>query len=803
MKSFDNKASAVRFLLGGIGTGNISLDHNARLCDFELWNKPNKGFRSPYTFFAVRTETPDGKIRTKALESQLAPPFDFSHGANTTDVCGIPRFRKGEMTGNYPFVNYKFSDKKMPVEAELEAFTPLIPLNVDDSSLPAAVLRYKIKNTTSEKLTVSVAGSMANLCNMAGKDIWNRPQDNKFINRYVQRENYRGINFLPTGLTEKDLHYFEMAFLTTEKNNVSYMDEWNEGAWWDGLQDFWNDFTKDGELTPGREFRYKGNKLHNSPLSIASLCIKKEIAPGDEATFEFIISWYQPNRVWAWSQEAPVCDCEPGCCEPESGTVIKNYYSKFGTPLKTADYLMDNIERLENESRKFANALMCGTMPEYVLDAVSANITVIRSTTCFMVEDGTFFGFEGCGDKSGCCVGNCTHVWNYTQTMAYLYPELERSMRRTEFRYETDDTGFMAFRALNYLKSGEHKMPPATDGQLGTIIRLYRDWMICGDDAFLKEMWPNAKLALEYAFTNWDVDGDGVMEAEQHNTYDIEFYGMSSMLNSIYYAALRAGEEISKYLGDMDSAEKYADICEKGAKKLDELTFNGEFYIQLIEDVNAYKYQYGIGCLADQLLGQYQAHAAGLGYVLDEKNVKSAVHSIFKYNHLDDLSDHENLQRLYAVNENSGLLLCSWPNGGRPDIPFVYSDEVWTGIEYQVATHLIYEGFIDEGLKVVESCRNRHDGIERSPWNEVECGHHYARSLASYGVLLALTGFHCDAVNKVLTFNPAINKDNFTGFFCCADGWGLYHQEKSNDGNYSGRIETLYGDLSKYEIKIK
>jgi hypothetical protein len=124
---------------------------------------------------------------------------------------------------------------------------------------------------------------------------------------------------------------------------------------------------------------------------------------------------------------------------------------------------------------------------------------------------------------------------------------------------------------------------------------------------------------------------------------------------------------------------------------------------------------------------------------------------------------------------------------------------VWTGIEYQVASHLIYEGFVTEGLKIVEACRDRHDGIERSPWNEVECGHHYARSLASYGVLLALTGFRCDAVNKKLYFKPMINQEKFTSFFCCAAGWGLYHQY-IEDGKIHGCIETLYGNLDGYEI---
>ena len=816
MRKFGREASAARFLLGGIGTGNISLDQNARLCDFELWNKPNKGFRNAYTFFAVRTESEAGEVKAKALESQLAPPFDFSHGAHAWDVGGLPRFRDSEMTGNYPFVNFKLTDKNMPVEACLEAFTPFIPLNTDDSSLPVMIMRYSIKNLTDEKLKVSVSGSMSNLCNMNNRDIWTKPlYDGRGINRYVQREKFCGINFLPQGKTESDLDYIEMAFLTTETEGVSYMDEWNEGAWWDGIQDFWNDFTDDGELTPGRKLRGKGNRMHKSNTNIASLCVKKEIAPGETAEYEFIISWYHPNRVWSWHQELPTgaafCDPSSGCCdsdcEPNNNVIIKNYYAKFGTPTETADYLINNIERLESLSRKFADSLMSSTMPDYILDAVSSNITVIRSSTCFRVEDGTFFAWEGCFDSAGCCDGNCTHVWNYTQTLAFLFPELERSMRKTEFLTETCDDGRMYFRAYQYLKNGEHTMPPATDGQLGAVIRLYRDWKLCGDDDFLKEIWPGAKLALEYAFTHWDIDGDGVMEGEQHNTYDIEFYGMSSMLNSIYYAALRAGEEISKYLGDVESAAKYKEIYIKGAKKLDELTFNGEFYIQLIDDVNEYKYQYGIGCLADQLLGQYQAHAAGLGYVLNKDNVKKAVHSIYKYNFVKDFSDVVNVQRMYALNQNSGLLLCSWPNGGRPEIPFVYSDEVWTGIEYQVATHLIYEGFIEEGFEIVKACRARHDGIERSPWNEVECGHHYARSLASYGLLLALSGFQCDAVNKTLKFKPiesilgySASGNNFKTFFCCADGWGIYKQTKNPDGSIAKDIEVLYGDLSGYEI---
>ncbi|MDR0654763.1 MAG: hypothetical protein LBG22_00480 [Treponema sp.] len=791
MKKLNEKAGTIRFLLGGIGTGNISLDQNARYTDFELWNYPNKGFRSPYTFFAVRAQTPDGKIYTKALESRLVPPFSHGHGCPVQDLGGLSRFRHSEMTGNFPFVNYILTDEGMPLEVELEAFTPLIPLNTDDSSLPVAVLRYSVRNTLNTPLDVSVAGSFCNLSALTGKNQRSRKYTfGPSLNKHVETDQFRGIHFLPGDKTEKDLEYFEMALITTEKSKISYLEKWAEGAWLDGLQDFWNDFTADGELTPGRPLRGEGNTLVRNTAPIGSLCVKKNIRAGEKAKFEFILSWYQPNRIRSWNINQLVSDEHP---------IIRNYYAKFGPALESASYLVTNLKRLEDESRKFVRALSSGTLPDYVTEAVSATMTVIRSNTCFRVEDGTFFAWEGCNDTSGSCYGNCTHVLNYTQTMAFLFPDLEQSMRKTEFLYETENDGRQYFRSHHYMQDSPHSMPPAADGQLGTIIRLYRDWKLCGDDAFIRKMWPKAKLALEYAFTYWDKDGDGLLEGQQHNTYDIEFYGITSMINSIYFAALRAGEEISLYLDDKESAEKYQMIRIKGAQKLEALTFNGEYYEQNLEDINRYKYQYGKGCLADQLLGQQLAHVSGLGYLMDKEHIKSAVRSIFIYNFMRDFSDFNNIQRTYALNDDSGLLICTWPRGDRPEIPFVYCDEVWTGIEYQVASHLIYEGFVEEGLKITEAVRARHDGVERNPWNEVECGHHYARSLASYGVLLALTGFRCDGVNKKLYFKPAVNRDFFSAFFCCPAGWGLFHQRIEN-GKTTATIETLYGNLDAYEV---
>jgi hypothetical protein len=160
-----------------------------------------------------------------------------------------------------------------------------------------------------------------------------------------------------------------------------------------------------------------------------------------------------------------------------------------------------------------------------------------------------------------------------------------------------------------------------------------------------------------------------------------------------------------------------------------------------------------------------------LGKMLPHEHIRSALGSIFRYNFRENFDDFPNTQRIYALNDEAGLLLCSWPKGKRPAIPFPYSDEVWTGIEYQVAAHLIYEGRIDEGLTMVSAVRDRHSGANRNPWNEVECGNHYARSLASWAILLALGGQHYRAHSGELDFAPAA-PGPFRGFFSTGSAWG-------------------------------
>jgi hypothetical protein len=393
-------------------------------------------------------------------------------------------------------------------------------------------------------------------------------------------------------------------------------------------------------------------------------------------------------------------------------------------------------------------------------------------------------------------------VWNYAQTLAFLFPTLEVSMLRTAFLDEVEESGKMRFRAGKAFDLIWPFPLAAADGQLGSVIRLWRAFLLSGDRALLADLWPQVQKTVQYAFMTWDADRDGVLEGQQHNTYDIEFYGPNPLTGMMLLGALKAAEEIADRLGDAEAAGRYHAIREQSSARLDELLWNGEYYRQLLDDVNAHPYQHGDGCLSDQLLGQLLAHVAHLDYLLSPERVGTALDAVYRYNFRRPLGDHVNLQRAYAFADESGLLCCSWPRGGRPDLPFVYSDEVWPGIEYHVAAHLIYEGRVREGLTLVGAVRERQDGYRRNPWDEVECGHHYARSMASWALVPALSGFGCDVDRKVLRFAPAIYQNTFRTLFTCRAGWGIYEQTVDRATGVRPSVTVLGGDLDGFTLEV-
>ncbi|MBP7706653.1 MAG: hypothetical protein KA243_05330 [Candidatus Aminicenantes bacterium] len=791
VRTFEGAAlSEIAFPLGGIGTGTVSLGGRGNLRDWEIFNRPGKGVHMPFTFFALYYEGAGRKL-VRVLEGPLEPPFSSGFGIKRVHVPGLPRMAKARFKGEYPFAEVALSDPDVPLEITLEAFNPFIPLEPDDSGIPAFVWRYRIRNTGTAPAKVTVAGSVANPVGYDGVGAVDGLGHDKFgqnLNEIKATPTLRGLAMSSRRVKPEEAAFGTVA-LTSPWPETTTLAHWVRGDWWDDLQIFWDDFAADGLLKDVPEPSPSPDKQ----TDVGTLGLVATIEPGGEVVLPFILSWNFPN-VLNYFDVVP----------EQRGRVFRNHYAeKFPDAWAAAEYLQANLGRLEASSRAFHDAFFSQTLPPEVLDAVSSQASIIRTTTGLWLEGGRFFGFEGCGDQSGCCPLNCAHVWNYAQSLAFLFPSLERTMRETDFLNNVKPDGAMMFRTSLPLASGVlWDFKPAADGQMGRIISLYRDWQLSGDTEWLKKLWPQAKKALDYAWKAWDADRDGLMEGEQHNTYDIEFYGPNSMMGAFYLGALKAGAAMAFVAGDVVAAKKYLAIYEQGRAAYDRELWNGEYYVQKYAQVMEKKYQYGEGCLSDMLLGQWLGMVTGLGRYLPPERVQSSLKAIYKYNFLSDFRGFSNVQRTYALNDEKGLLLCSWPKGGRPPLPFPYSDEVWTGIEYQVASHLIYEGLVEEGLNIVKAVRDRYDGRRRNPWNEVECGHHYARAMSSWGVLLALSGCVYSGPEMRMDFDPKVNAEDFRTVWTTGAGWGVYTQKAAAGRPFEAGLEARSGAVALKTVTV-
>jgi hypothetical protein len=408
-------------------------------------------------------------------------------------------------------------------------------------------------------------------------------------------------------------------------------------------------------------------------------------------------------------------------------------------------------------------------------------------------------------------------VWNYEQAVPFLFGDLAKTMREVEFAFATDDKGLMSFRVGLPLTRARQWGRAAADGQMGCIMKMYRDWQLSGDDAMLKALWPRVRKAVEFCWLKggWDADQDGVMEGCQHNTMDVEYYGPNPQMGIWYLGALRAAEEMARYLGEQVFAGRCRELFERGRRWIDAELFNGEYYEHRVSpprkeaDISdgllvtagqrrraRVDFQLGSGCLVDQLVGQFLAHVCGLGYLVKPANVRKTLSAILKYNLRSPLRGHFSNMRGYALGEESALLMAHYPKN-RPRFPFPYFTEVMTGFEYTAAIGMLYEGMEKEGLMCIRNIRDRYDGRKRSPFDEAECGHHYARSMASWAAVPAWTGFRYSAVDQSMRFAPRTGLH----FWSTGHAWGTC-RIRGGSGSYRVELSVLHGRLKMKRFEL-
>ena len=775
----------VAFPIGGIGAGMICLEGTGAISHISVRNRMQI-FNEPCTFATLCIK---GKENiAKVLEGPVPgwKIFGVPNAGNGAgeNAYGLPRFNEVSFFARFPFGTITLKDSKIPLNVDLTGWSPFIPNDADDSSLPVGAIEYHFKNPTDSKIEAVFGFNTKNFMAREGQDRHFSGTGEK-KNAILPIKN--GFILWQAGSEDKLLE--EGAFAVFVNDDKAVIDHcWFRGGWWDPLTLTWRNIEK-GILLD--------NPPIDGPAPGASLFVPFTLKPGEEKTINLMFAWYVPhtNLRYGSDPENPVKSKEK--TGYQSISYIPWYAGKFKDINDVAEYWRSIYLDLRKKTILFRDTFYDTNLPGEVIEAVSANLTILKSPTVLRQTDGRLWCFEGCSDNSGCCPGSCTHVWNYAQAIPHLFPVLERSFRQTEFNESQDERGHQAFRSGLPIRPIVHNFYAAADGQLGGIMKVYREWRISGNIEWLRKLWPKVKQSLDYCINTWDPKRDGIIIEPHHNTYDIEYWGPDGHCSSFYLGALTAVIKMGTALND--DISQYNQLLEKGKKYFETQLYNGEYFYQKVqtEGLNAKfepldfssngagykeivemlnkegpKYQYGTGCLSDGVLGFWIARMCGLDEIVNSEKVKNHLRAVYKYNLKRNLSEHSNPQRpSYAIGNEGGLLLCTWPRGGKPLLPFVYSDEVWTGIEYQVASHLILEGMVKEGLDIVRICRNRYDGRVRNPFNEYECGHWYARALSSYGLIQGLTGVRYDAVEKVLYIDSKIG-NNFRSFLSTETGFG-------------------------------
>lgn len=789
----------VSFPLGGVAAGSLGLGGRGQLRDWEIFNRPNQGFSPPYAFPAIWVQTGNAKPIARVLEARILPPYQGQDGLGSNNSPGLSRLESAEFTGEYPLAHIGFKDSTLPVSVELDAFSPFIPHDPDDSGLPVAILRYRVTNHGSSKAKVGIVFSIDNPVTVSVTRGAARPPEDKRLNEYKVDSKLAGFLMTNPAFAPDDPMFgsFALAAVPAAGTSLTHWRGWPRGRWWNSPMLFWDVFSANGELGAEPE-------PHNA---VAALCQQRTVAAGQSAVFTFVLAWHFPNRTPDW--------CGWTAPAGKGKTVIGNYYAtRFKDAMDVARYTAEHLDSLESRTRLFAQALRETTVPAVVKEAASANLSTLASTTCFRTADGEFHGFEGSDDATGCCFGNCTHVWNYETATTFLFPSFARSLRKASFGYSMDDAGAMRFRQM--LPDGYSRFGfAAADGQMGQIMHAFLDWKLSGDDAWARTMWPHMQKAIAFAWKpgGWDADRKRVLTGVQHNTYDVEFYGPNPMCGIWYLGALRACEEMGRALGDNAAAVQYRKLFDEGSRWIDGNLFNGNFFVQQIvgyqqaqiapnlqsdmgsEDTEHPQYQVGEGCLIDQLIGQYLAEIAGLGPLVSPVHIRSTLDSLYRFNYKRTLADHSNVERTFALNDEAAMVICDYAHSPRPRIPFPYYAEVMTGFEHAAAALMIFSGMVNEGVECISNIRARYDGEKRNPWDEAECGHHYARAMASWTSLVALSGFAYDGVQASIVAAPRLPHREFQCFWATGTGWGTFSYGQSRQGGTLFTIKVLSGTL--------
>ena len=716
------------------------------------------------------------------------------------------------MAAQYPFATLDFEDPELPLQISLEAHTPFVPLDVEASSLPIVVYRFSIANRTEHRQHGWLVGSLLNTVGWDGVTPIERNRCSLFggnVNRAVGRLDQTAIVMDNPELEEADPAYGSLAIWTDAPARVLPRATSANDAlrWVDSLKllgptidGHWDDASLRRAVAASVEtVRHPVGPSPAGSSWVGAIAAAFSVGAHETTEVRFVHAWWLPNRVVNFDQFGPQR------AHPLPVWLGNAYAKGLSGAVDVIEAWRGRRSELEARSRDWASLWTDTTLPAAVATTLSDKPALVRSPSLFVAEDGTALAFEGGlgastlnwnGDVGGSCPLNCTHVLNYEQALAALFPSLERTMRDVEWTQMLSPEGMLPHRLRVPIDGPQMQdgviggpLHPALDGMIGAILKTYREARLVGDRRWLEAHWDAMNRLVTYVTSTWD-DGTGVLRGSQPVTFDVEVNGPNMFVGSMWLAALRTMEVVAAALERHEESASFGRRFAEASRNYDTELWNGEYYSHAATDPD---HGFGEGCLSDQLIGQWWAHQLDLGYLLPVDHVRSALTAVVRHNLRRGFAGFEHGYRVFADRDDTGLLVCSWPRGGRPDLPLRYSDEVWSGSEYQVAAHCLFEGLEDEAGAILAGTQARKSGDRRNPFNEIECGDHYVRAMSGWSLLAASSGVRFDALSGTLSLTGRSGRWPFiTG-----TAWGTL---TTHAGSTS--IEVRFGSLELRRVTV-
>ncbi len=748
-----NNFAHIGMPIGGIGAGQLYIQGDGRLDYWDIFNSHSR--QRIAQGFAVRWKK-NGKEHDLVLDK-----------AGFSDISFL---------GQYPIAEVNYADAKCPLKIKLEAFSPFIPLNLDDSAYPATVINFTLTNAGNAPVVCAITGWMENMICRAARE-------HNLGNRRNRIVKYDGFAALVSDVrpeagdplrTQPDFGTTALAVLGESTGDIGR-----------AAVEFKN--------LPAQCFD-AGDHSAQVPCQdtlVGSIGRSLMLNAGASKTVTFILAWHFPNPFYL-----------------NLKTDNRRWFgTHFTSAADVVTRLAKNMDRLAGATRLWRDTWYDSTLPYWLLDRTFLNTSTLATDVSYLLADGRFYAYEG----DYCCPGTCTHVWGYTHVLGCLFPVIEKRLREmVDFNpaIGMNPDGSIAIR-------GEFNRSSAVDGQCGVIFRMLRACRMSTDSAFLKKNYEPLTKAMNWLINVYDRHHNGLLGGQtgQGNTQDAVWYGTIAWLSVYYQGALRAYAEMADQIGRHKKAAAYRRIADRGATLANRKLFNGEYFIQLPDPKRPHSVGSYDGCEIDQLLGQSWAYQMGMGPIVDPTKISTALEALWKYNFTTDGAEYHKYftqGRSYLLPDGAETLMCTWPKGpltflGLNSKPLGYAgylNECWTGCEYSLASLMIWHGMVDKGLAITRAVHDRYRATKRNPWSEVECGSHYSRAMASYGVFTALCGFDYDGPKGYIAFAPRMTPENFRAAFTSARGWGTFWQKYASGVMHAGLV-LRHGKLQLKTIALQ